>query len=78
MVSPPQVRAARALLNWTQADLASASKIAVRTIQQFEVEGSAPYRQTVEALQTSLEAAGVSFFATDVGEGVLLRHADAD
>jgi len=35
-ITPAQCRAARALLNWSQADLASAAVVSVPTINRFE------------------------------------------
>jgi transcriptional regulator with XRE-family HTH domain len=68
-----QLRAARALLNWTQSELSTAAGIADRTIRLFEAEQRQPQAQTLLALQAALESAGVIFMSTDVGVGVLLR-----
>jgi transcriptional regulator with XRE-family HTH domain len=66
-----QIRAARALLDWKQADLAKASKIGLATIQRLEkgqgiVSG---HVTTVVQIQTALEKAGVVFLAPDNGGG---------
>jgi transcriptional regulator with XRE-family HTH domain len=60
-LTPPQCRAARALLGWSQDDLATASKVAKATIANFELGKSAPYKRTLEDLRRALEAAGVEF-----------------
>jgi transcriptional regulator with XRE-family HTH domain len=60
-LSPSQCRAARALLNWSQAQLAAASKVATKTVADFERASRTPYERTVEDLRRALEAAGVEF-----------------
>lgn len=73
-ITPSQCRAARALLNWTQEGLASASKVAKATIANFEAERRAPYERTLSDLQAALEDAGVEFIAENGGgPGVRLR-----
>ncbi len=72
-LTAPQCRAARALLDWSRDQLAEASKVALRTIVDFEREARSPHRATLEALQRALEAAGVEF--TNGGEpGVKLKR----
>lgn len=67
MMTPAQCRAARALIRWTQDDLAAATKggVSAVSIRQFEAEKTTPRQLTVEALQAALEGAGVVF--TDRG-----------
>jgi transcriptional regulator with XRE-family HTH domain len=70
-----QCRAARALLNWSQEELATASRIAIKTIADFERGSRAPYARTLSELQSALEAAGIEF--TNGGEpGVRMRIED--
>jgi transcriptional regulator with XRE-family HTH domain len=61
MMIPAQCRAARAILDWSQQDLADAAKVANATIRNFEAGRSEPRRAILEALQRALEAAGVEF-----------------
>lgn len=60
-----QVKAARALLGWSQTELASRSGISEPTIKRLEAaDGHEPIggrTQTAAAIQRSLEAAGVEF-----------------
>ncbi|MBP0447735.1 helix-turn-helix domain-containing protein [Roseomonas sp. SSH11] len=65
--TPAQLRAARGLLGWSQADLAEASGVSLRTVKVLEsapdldpVPGRAG---TVAALVDALHAAGVGFIA---------------
>ena len=72
-VLPLQVRAARALLDWTRDQLAETSGVPLRTVVRFEQGEGSPQRRTVTALRTTLEAVGVEFL--DGGApGVRLRE----
>ena len=58
-----QIRAARALLDWTQPVLAEKSKLSVPTIRRMESSRgpSASTAANVEAVRRTLEEAGVVF-----------------
>jgi transcriptional regulator with XRE-family HTH domain len=60
-MTPAQCRAARALLNWNQAQLAEAAQVSVTTVRTFETEKSSPQRSTLDVMRRALEAAGVEF-----------------
>lgn len=62
-LTAPQIRAARALLDWTQPELAKKSKLSVPTIRRMEGERgpSASTAANVEAVRRTLEEAGVVF-----------------
>jgi transcriptional regulator with XRE-family HTH domain len=60
-LTPGQCRAARALIGWSQDELAAASKVAKATIANFELGKRAPYARTLEDLSAALEAGGVEF-----------------
>ncbi len=73
-ITPAQCRAARALLNWSQTQLEASSRVAKKTIADFEREARSPYPRTIEAICTALETAGVEFIAENGGgAGVRLR-----
>lgn len=75
-VSIRQVKAARALLDWSQEDLASAAGVSVPTVKRLEAaEGPLGGRQeTTQKLQTALERGGVEFIDENgSGPGVRLR-----
>jgi transcriptional regulator with XRE-family HTH domain len=59
--SPAQCRAARALIEMSQADLAEAAGVSSRTILDFEASKRQPIKATLAAIQRALEAAGVEF-----------------
>lgn len=64
-ITPAQCRAARALLNWSQPDLAKRCKMHVQTISNFESGKASPTKNTLKKIKLFLEKAGVSF--TDQG-----------
>jgi transcriptional regulator with XRE-family HTH domain len=70
--TPGQCRAARALIGWSQDELATASKVAKATIANFELGKRSPYDRTLDDLRGALEAAGVEFTNGDE-PGVKLR-----
>lgn len=79
MLTAAQIRAARALLDWSQKQLAETSKLSVPTIKRME-SAMGPERSTaanVEAVRRALEAAGVVFLEPksnkDGGAGVRLK-----
>lgn len=75
-VSIRQVKAARSLLAWSQADLAEASGISEPTIKRLEAtDGPLGGRtDTGEKIVAALESAGVEFIAENGGgAGVRLR-----
>jgi transcriptional regulator with XRE-family HTH domain len=68
-------RAARALLDWSQQQLADAARVGVVTVRQFEGGASQPRNATLEVLERALAAAGVEFIAENGGgAGVRLRR----
>ena len=75
VLSAPQCRAARALVGWSQDDLANASGVAKATIAYFETEKRKPYEKTLSDLRRVLEKNGVMFIDVDGGgPGVRLRQ----
>lgn len=75
-ISIRQVKAARALLAWSQGDLAAASGVSVPTIARLESSDGAlgGRAATVQAIRSALEAAGVDFIpGNGGGPGVRLR-----
>lgn len=69
-ISIRQVKAARALLGWSQDDLAAASGVSVPTIARLESvdsDGIGGRATTADAIRAALEAAGVEFIAENGG-----------
>ena len=76
MVSVRQIKAGRALLGWSQSDLASESGISEPTIARLEsVDGKLGGREaTVQRIRAALEKAGIQFIEENGGgPGVRLR-----
>lgn len=73
-----QLRAARALLRWSQNDLASASKVSAPTIKRLEnMDGELTgYQTTIAALERAFADAGIVFIPEN-GGGVGVRLAKA-
>ncbi len=61
MMTPEQIRAARALLKWGQNDLASASGVSVPAIANIETERQKPNDQTQRKLLEAFQAEGIEF-----------------
>ena len=73
-VTPAQIRAARAMLDWSMVDLARAAGVSVSTIKRFESGGHAVVQSHKgEALRDALGANGIRFL-DDNGSGAGLRH----
>jgi transcriptional regulator with XRE-family HTH domain len=74
MLTPDQLRAARALIDWSRDDLAKKSGVSANTVKGFERGGSDPKLSTLHKWRRALEAAGVQFLdeGPDAGPGVRL------
>ena len=72
MLNAAQCRAGRALLNWSQDELAENAQVARTTVTEFESNFRTPMKQNLLAIRSALEAAGVEFIP-DNGGGVGAR-----
>lgn len=76
MITPGQCRAARALIGWSQQELANQAGVGIMTVHQLEKDGSQSRRATLEVVQRALESAGIEFIEENGGgAGVRLRKA---
>lgn len=77
MITPAQIRAARALVGWKQSDLAAASGVSEISIKNIERGATDPRASTLNAIQRAFETGGVLFLDPGVnregGAGVRLR-----
>ena len=71
MITAAQTRAARAILNIPQPDLAKLASVSVSTVRDFESGKRTPIANNLAAIRTALESAGVEFINDDRGEGVV-------
>ncbi|MGM4905993.1 helix-turn-helix domain-containing protein [Tardiphaga sp. 866_E4_N2_3] len=71
IVTPAQMRAARAWLGWSQDELSARAGISKRSIARYELGRSVPYTDTLVALQRTFESAGIRFeFVGMIGKGI--------
>lgn len=63
MIIGPQIRAARALLNWSAEELARKANLGVATVRRAEAADGAPSMTSANlaAIRRTLEAGGVEF-----------------
>jgi transcriptional regulator with XRE-family HTH domain len=75
LFSPSQIRAARALIGWSQTDVASAAGLSVPTVKRAEADGGTKVSEdAILAIANVLKKAGVEFIAENGGGiGVRLR-----
>jgi predicted transcriptional regulator len=75
MITARQIRAARALLGWSQQQLADKATVSLNALARLE-KGSVDSRvSTVAAVQKALVKAGIEFLSADQkGEGIRLKN----
>jgi transcriptional regulator with XRE-family HTH domain len=77
MITPAQIRAARALIGWKQTDLADASGVSEISVKNIERGTTDARSSTLAAIQAAFLKAGVVFLdpgdTRDGGPGVRLR-----
>ncbi len=77
MITAQQIRAGRALIDWSQQDLADAAGVSRPTIKRMESDKGPGTSSAgnVDAVTRALEAGGVSFVDPNgMGAGVRLRE----
>lgn len=74
MITPRQIRAARALLGWSQQQLADKAIVSLNAVTRLERSEVDPRVSTLEAVEKAIRKAGVEFISADTrsGEGVRL------
>ncbi len=76
MITAAQIRAGRALVRWTQEELAEAANISIPTLKRWEGSEGVPAAEpnNLAAAQRALEKAGVVFIEENGGgAGVRLK-----
>ena len=74
MITPQQIRGARAMLGLTQTELAERAGISKTGLNNIETGAADPKVSTLKAIECALEAAGVIFIKEN-GEGPGVRLA---
>ncbi len=78
-ISAAQCRAARALLDWSQDQLAKNAHVSRATVADFERNNRMPMRNNLISITAALEAAGVAFIPdNDEGAGVRFRKVELE
>jgi transcriptional regulator with XRE-family HTH domain len=67
MLTAAQCRAARALLDWSQLELAKQAGIGIVTVRQLEAGTHGPRRATLDVVRRAFETAGVEFIDENGG-----------
>lgn len=74
MITGSQIRAARALLGWSQQDLADKAVLSETAVLKLETERADTRTSTIIKVRKALEDAGIEFIdRQDGAAGVLLR-----
>lgn len=73
MVSPAQIRMARAALGISVRVLAERAKVAESTIHRFEANKGGMQANTLDKLQVAFEEQGVLFIPADASGGIGVR-----
>ncbi len=74
MITGLQIRAARALLGWSQLDLADHAVVSETAIVKLETQRADTRSSTIIKVRKALEDAGIDFITrTDGATGVVLR-----
>lgn len=74
MITAAQIRAARALLNWKQTDLATASGVSEMSVKNLERGNTDPRVSTLSAIENAFTVAGIEFIETNDREGVARKR----
>jgi ribosome-binding protein aMBF1 (putative translation factor) len=76
MLTPMQLRAARALVGWSREELAEKAGIAAVTVRAFELLGADSKQSTILKMRRAIEAAGVELLDEDQtkGAGARMRY----
>jgi transcriptional regulator with XRE-family HTH domain len=61
MITPQQIRMARAALNWTMADISERTGLHRNTLANVEQDGATTRKSTLNLLESVFKDAGISF-----------------
>ncbi len=66
-ILPGQCRAARAVVGWSQDDLAASAGLTGMTVQSFERGARVPHQNNLLAIRNALEKKGIRFLEPEEG-----------
>ena len=75
-ITASQSRAARGLIQWSQARLARQANVSLSTVADFENKRRTPITNNLAAIRRVLEAAGVRFIGAGKSGGAGVRWKD--
>ena len=75
MITSRQCRAARALLGWTQAQLAEEAAIGIDVVRRFERSESDTRSSGLIAIEKAVRRSGIKLLQAENGEGEGVRFA---
>ena len=64
-ISAAQIKAARALLDWSQESLAQVTNLSIATIRKLECGDISPRQSTMVVIREAIEGAGIEFLNAD-------------
>ncbi len=78
VITPRQIRAGRALLGWSQDQLATKAKVGRATLARIEASMTNPTADTLKAIRKALKDEGVRLYddSDGVGEGARMAKPD--
>ena len=76
LITPEQLRASRAWLGWSQAELARRANVSERTVQTFESGQKLPHANSVAGLRHAVELAGIRFLFDEGGTAAGIARSD--
>ena len=71
-MTPAQCRAARALLDWRQPELAKAAGLGLSTVVDYEKERRKLSEEAIAAIEKAFEKAGIEFLG-ETGVGIIVK-----
>ena len=74
-ITASQIRAARALLGWSQVEMANRCEVSHNTVSRLEATGKLPGRRILRDIVDAFESEGVEFVNKGPSIGVVLRRA---
>jgi DNA-binding XRE family transcriptional regulator len=77
VLTPEMCRAARAYLDWTQADLAERAAVSRGTVRDFEASAHGVHRSTPGLLRSALERGGAPLVTLEDGGLALMPQRQA-
>jgi len=76
-MTPEQCRAARGWLDWSQQELADASRVSLSTVRDYEKGRRVPIQNNLGAMKAAMEAKGIGFVDDSGAWGITCARPEA-